>query len=240
MTLGFDLAAVCDNHNCETYFETGLGYCDVEDVSLKQALRCDFKKCISLEIDPRFVETGKQVFEKEIEEGRCVLALGDSAKMDQCFNEINGKTLFFLDAHIVSKVVDLRLKCPEESGPGDKVTVDVDGVQVDVEIPDGIGPGDDIQVKIDIGALLKDELDPVRKCPLMEELECIQALPRNDHVICIDDVRIITGNKWGDDSYNTDTDLLGMIKTKLKEINPNYIFERLDGHVADDVLFVHT
>jgi len=239
MTLGFDLAAVCDNHNCETYFETGLGYCDVEDVSLKQALKCKFKKCISVEIDPRFVETGKKVFEEEINEGRCVLAVGDSAKLNQWFNEIHGsgRCLFFLDAHIVSKVVDLHLECPDECGPGDKLTVDVDGVQVDVEIPDGIGPGDDIQVNIDIGALLKDELDPVRKCPLMEELECIQALPRNDHVICIDDVRIITGNKWGD---HEDIDLLGKIKTKLKEINPNYIFERLDGHLADDVLFVHT
>tara|TARA_R110000822_G_scaffold32820_3_gene94064 strand:- start:7 stop:579 length:573 start_codon:yes stop_codon:yes gene_type:complete len=190
MTLGFDLAAVCDNHNCETYFETGLGYCDVDDVSLKQALRCNFKKCISLEIDPRFVETGKQVFEKEIEEGRCVLALGDSAKLDQWFNEINGKSFFFLDAHI-------------QGGMG-------------------------------------DTCEYTRKCPLMEELECIKSLDRNDHVICIDDVRIITSCKWSDESYHIDTDLLGMIKTKLKEINPNYIFERLDGHVADDVLFVHT
>tara|TARA_R110002096_G_scaffold206744_1_gene393010 strand:- start:583 stop:1155 length:573 start_codon:yes stop_codon:yes gene_type:complete len=190
MTLGFDLAAVCDNHDCETYFETGLGYCDVDDVSLKQALKCKFKKCISVEIDPRFVETGKQVFEEEINEGRCVLAVGDSAKLNQWFNEINGsgRCLFFLDAHI----------------------------------QDGMG----------------ETCDYIRKCPLMEELECIQALPRNDHVICIDDVRIITSCKWG--AFAPETDLLGMIKNKLKEINPNYIFERLDGHVADDVLFVHT
>ena len=55
MTLGFDLSSIQKKHNCETYFETGLGYCDVEDVSLKQALKCDFKKCFSLEIDERFI-----------------------------------------------------------------------------------------------------------------------------------------------------------------------------------------
>ena len=186
MTLGFDLASICDNHQCETYFETGLGYCDVEDVSLKQALRCNFSKCISLEIDPKFIEAGKTVFQKEITEGKCELILGDSAKLSEYLDKVTGKCLFFLDAHI-------------QHGMGNKC-------------------------------------DYVRLCPLLEELEAIKSLERKDHVICIDDVRIITGCKWGD-HYNVD--LLDEIKKKIKDINPNYKIERLNGHVTDDVLFVH-
>jgi len=186
MTLGFDLALVCDNQDCQTYFETGLGYCDVEDVSLKQALRCNFAKCISLEIDPKFIEAGKTVFEKEITDGKCELILGDSAKLSKYLDKVNGRCLFFLDAHI-------------QWGMG-------------------------------------DACDYVRKCPLLEELEAIKSLERKDHVICIDDLRIITGCKWGD---HNDVDLLGEIIKKIKEINPDYVFERLDGHVKDDVLFVH-
>jgi hypothetical protein len=186
MTLGFDLAEICNNQDCETYFETGLGYCDIEDVSLKQALRCNFAKCISLEIDPKFVTTGKEVFKKEIEEGKCELILGDSAKLSNYLDRIYGRCLFFLDAHI-------------QGGMG-------------------------------------DECDYIRKCPLLEELEAIKSLERKDHVICIDDMRIVTGCKWGDHS---NVDLLGEIKKKIKEINPDYKFERLDGHVTDDVLFVH-
>ena len=51
MPIVFDLKKISDDQKCETYLETGLGYCDIEDVSLKQALRCNFSKCISVEID---------------------------------------------------------------------------------------------------------------------------------------------------------------------------------------------
>ncbi len=186
MTLGFDLASVCDNQDCETYFETGLGYCKTEDVSLKQALRCNFAKCISLEIDPKFIEEGKEVFQEEITDGKCELILGDSAKLSEHLDKVTGRCLFFLDAHI-------------QGGMG-------------------------------------DACDYVRRCPLLEELEAIKSLERKDHVICIDDLRIVTGCKWGD---HENVDLLGEIKKKIKEINPDYVFERLDGHVTDDVLFVH-
>jgi len=186
MTLGFDLAQICDNQDCDIYFETGLGYCDVEDVSLKQALKCNFSKCISLEIDEKFITAGKEVFKDEIEQGRCELILGDSAKLSDYLDRISGRCLFFLDAHI-------------QGGMG-------------------------------------DACDYVRRCPLLEELEAIKSLERKDHVICIDDLRIVTGCKWGDHS---NVDLLGEIKKKIKEINPEYKFERLDGHVTDDVLFVH-
>ena len=49
-------------------------------------------------------------------------------------------------------VVALSLACPDDCGPGDSVTVEVDGVHVEVEIPDGVAPGDEFEVQIDMGA----------------------------------------------------------------------------------------
>tara|TARA_R100001460_G_scaffold29058_1_gene57929 strand:- start:441 stop:1004 length:564 start_codon:yes stop_codon:yes gene_type:complete len=186
MPIVFDLKKISDDQKCETYLETGLGYCDIEDVSLKQALRCNFSKCISVEIDEKFINKGNEVFRDDIENNKCELILGDSAKLSEYLDRINGRCLFFLDAHI-------------QGGMG-------------------------------------DECNYVRKCPLLEELEAIKKLERKDHVICIDDMRIITTCKWGD--YQNE-DLLKQIKNKIKEINPEYKFERLDGHVTDDVLFAH-
>ena len=187
MTLGFDLSEIQKENNCENYFETGLGYCDIEDVSLKQALKCDFKKCISLEIDGRFTKIGEEVFKDEIKTGRCKLITDDSTNLKNYLSDIQGKTLFFLDAHI-------------QANMGDKSNYQ-------------------------------------RICPLIEELEAIATSSIKDHIICVDDLRIITGCKWGD--YAEDIDLLKMIKEKVLEINPDYKFDRLDGHVADDVLYCH-
>ncbi len=186
MTLGFDLSEICNDYDCNTYFETGLGYCDEGEVSLKQALKCNFEKCISVEIDKRFVDTGQDVFKNEINNGKCILHCGDSATLSNYTDDIEGKCLFFLDAHIQQN--------------------------------------------------MGDNSNYTRRCPLMEELECIKKLDRKDHIICIDDVRIITGCKWGD---HQDIDLLKQIKNKIKEINSDYKFERLDGHIAEDVLFAH-
>ena len=187
MTLGFDLSAIQKENNCETYFETGLGYCDIEDVSLKQALKCDFKKCLSLEIDERFTKTGEEVFKDEIKTGRCKLITDDSTNLKNYLSDIQGKTLFFLDAHI-------------QTNMGDKTNYK-------------------------------------RICPLIEELEAISTLERKDHIICIDDLRIITGCKWGD--HEDVEDLLSMIKKKVLEINPEYKFGRLDGHISEDVLYCY-
>ena len=82
-----------------------------------------------------------------------------------------------------------------------------------------------------------DKSNYKRICPLIEELEAIATSSIKDHIICVDDLRIITGCKWGD--YAEDIDLLKMIKEKVLEINPNYKFDRLNGHVAEDVLYCH-
>ena len=185
MTISFDLSALQQAHQSRNYIETGLGYCDVEDVSLKMAIRSGFHKCVSVELDPRFVETGKQVFAEQIESGRVKLICGDSSHLGNFIEEFTDESnVFFLDAHV-------------QGGMGDREKYE-------------------------------------RVCPLINELDAISKLNRKDNVILIDDLRIITSCCWGD--YQGEN-LFELIKAKVLEINPSYKFKRLDGHVADDVLY---
>jgi hypothetical protein len=74
------------------------------------------------------------------------------------------------------------------------------------------------------------------KCPLFYELEAIKSLSRNDHVICIDDVRILKCNSpWGEQSYGQISYIDEIIKVLLT-INPSYKIEYLNGHIENDVL----
>ena len=76
-------------------------------------------------------------------------------------------------------------------------------------------------------------------CPLFEELSAIASLERKDHIIMIDDLRIIKGSfPWGERSYG-DIDFLQQIKNQIRLINGNYKFSTLDGHVPDDVLIAY-
>jgi hypothetical protein len=69
-------------------------------------------------------------------------------------------------------------------------------------------------------------------CPLYEELDAIKNHHIKEHIIMIDDLRIInTDNQWGE----TDISLKG-IKNKLKEINSNYEFFYENGHIENDCL----
>ena len=76
------------------------------------------------------------------------------------------------------------------------------------------------------------------RCPLLSELDAIQALDRKDHVILVDDVRILNtdngGNAWGETVF-TENPLAQVIK-KIRDINKNYNFCFLDGHIKGDVL----
>ena len=74
------------------------------------------------------------------------------------------------------------------------------------------------------------------KCPLFQELEAIRSSVRNDHIILIDDVRIIKRDyPWGEDKHGQ-INWLEELKQKILEINPNYKFKYLDGVIKDDVL----
>jgi hypothetical protein len=73
-------------------------------------------------------------------------------------------------------------------------------------------------------------------CPLDKELLSIKSLQRNDHIILVDDVRIlITKFPWGEKSKG-DIDFLQMVKNLILDINPEYRFKFLDGFVEKDVL----
>ena len=75
-----------------------------------------------------------------------------------------------------------------------------------------------------------------KRCPLMDELQAIKNMSRNDHVIMVDDLRIIKkAFPWGETSYG-DIDFLQQIKNTILSINEKYVFTTLDGHIKDDVL----
>jgi len=73
-------------------------------------------------------------------------------------------------------------------------------------------------------------------CPLIDELLAIKSLARKDHVILIDDLRILrTPFPWNEQSYGN-INFMDVIKKVLQQINPEYKFKLLNGHVPNDVL----
>lgn len=77
------------------------------------------------------------------------------------------------------------------------------------------------------------------KCPLFNEINAIRKLKRNDHVICIDDVRILLNRRpWGEDSYG-DINWIECIKNELLNINKNYTFKYFNGIIENDVLVAY-
>ena len=62
---------------------------------------------------------------------------------------------------------------------------------------------------------------------------------RKDHIILIDDLRIINVNfPWGETSYGN-INFLEEIKTKILSINKDYKFSTLNGHIENDVLIAY-
>ena len=78
-----------------------------------------------------------------------------------------------------------------------------------------------------------------KKCPLFEELSALANLERKDHIILIDDLRIIKSKfPWGETSYGN-INFLEQIKIKILSINKNYKFSTLDGYIQNDVLIAY-
>ena len=78
-----------------------------------------------------------------------------------------------------------------------------------------------------------------KRCPLFDELEAIKSVERNDNIILIDDLRIITTPfPWGEFSYGN-INFLDQIMKKILEINENYKFSTLNGHIENDVLLAY-
>jgi len=91
-----------------------------------------------------------------------------------------------------------------------------------------------LDAHLDHADLLKYDLK--KKCPLLEELSAISKLERKDHIILIDDLRLITNIwAWNEKSYGN-INFLQTIQDLITSINKDYKFTRLDGHVEKDVL----
>jgi len=77
-------------------------------------------------------------------------------------------------------------------------------------------------------------------CPLLQELKSIKKSPRNDHVIMIDDVRILDTWEW---NFITKESVIKLIY----EINKDYIITYIDGtdpdceygYLPNDILVAH-
>lgn len=181
MPINFDLQSLKEKHNCNIYFETGLWDVESEDTSLCKAMRMDFEKCYSVEINTDFVSKAKNKFSEAFKEGKMDIFQGDSSNLKEYLQSISLKEtdriIFFLDSH-------------------------------------GSGHG----------------------CPLIEELQSIKDMDfKNPPIIILDDVRIIRSCVWSDNRYDGGS-FEDILKQKIKEINPNYVFSYLDGYIKDDCL----
>ena len=187
MPIRFDLESIRTDNKCDVYFETGMYDPQRENASLKQALKCNFKKLFSIEILSKWVTLAAKEFKEELSSGRLTIFKGDSSNLKQYISHCEeNKTIFFLDAHVDNKNI----------------------------------------------------FGTKKKCPLLDELEAIKSLARDDHVLLIDDLRILRKRcPWGEVNQGQRS-FLDLIKKKVLEINPNYKISTLPGHIENDVLYV--
>lgn len=74
------------------------------------------------------------------------------------------------------------------------------------------------------------------KCPLFDEIKAISTLERKDHIILVDDIRIVKNTfPWGENQFG-EIDWVTKIQNMILEINKNYKFTLLDGVIPKDVL----
>jgi len=112
MPINFDLETLRKKYNCNNYFETGL-WDSNKDISIKKALLCDFDKISSIEIREDFIILGREIFKKDIENGKCNLYHDDSVNINKYLKYDENKTIFFLDAHVDNNNIHNYIKkCP--------------------------------------------------------------------------------------------------------------------------------
>ena len=100
MPIEFDINKIKDD--CNIYFETGLWDVKAEETSLCKAIKMNFDKCCSVEINSEFIDIAKNKFKNEINENKLKLFHGDSKDLKTYLDDlnlINDKILFFLDSH---------------------------------------------------------------------------------------------------------------------------------------------
>lgn len=78
------------------FVETGSHMGDAVEVALK----CGFKKIITMEIDENKVENIKKRFKRQVKSGRVVVIHGDSSEIfSQVIESLDAPATFWLDAH---------------------------------------------------------------------------------------------------------------------------------------------
>jgi len=153
----------------DVFVETGTLHGD----GIVHALDADFKKIVSIDIDPALVNLARALFSgREAVE----IVLGDSKRaLAEVISKINETCTFWLDSHW------------------------------------------------DMGPVCGEVI-----CPLYDELTAIKNHPIKNHLILIDDMRIV-GNShhhWGKMVQKQ------MIISLLKEINPQYNIAYTDGDLG--------
>ena len=78
----------------------------------------------------------------------------------------------------------------------------------------------------------------VPHCPLYDELMIIKKHRRNDHIIMIDDLRIIGNDNRSGYGWGSHTNI-NMIKKLILDINPKYQFIYEDGVEPNDILVAY-
>lgn len=189
MGFNFDLEELRKKYDCINYLETGLWKPENPKITLRDALKCNFKNITNIEIREDFVSRGREIFKNEILENRLRLINDDSIHLFKYLNEdyYSNRTIFFFDAHV-----------------------------------------DNNNIK-----------NYKKKCPLLDEINALKSLKRNDNIILIDDLRILKTNCWGDTTFSN-INTLETIKKLLLEINSEYKFDLLDGaQHKKDILFCY-
>lgn len=99
MPINFDLQKIKNDFNCNIYFETGLWDVVAEETSLCKAIKMDFDKCFSVEINPNFVSKANEKFKDK----NLKIFEGDSSKLKEYLESIDiedtDRFIFFLDSH---------------------------------------------------------------------------------------------------------------------------------------------
>jgi hypothetical protein len=95
-------------HPNRIFVETGTQY----GYGIEVAIECGFEKIYSIDIDSKYHFEATKKFEKEIEEGRVQLFIGDSATfLERILTKVNEPATFWLDAHADAGIIG-KSTCP--------------------------------------------------------------------------------------------------------------------------------
>lgn len=92
-----------------------------------------------------------------------------------------------------------------------------------------------LDAHIDGGNYVPGVTPNINPCPLYDELMSIKEHRRNDHIIMIDDLRIIGNSERNGYGWGSNTNL-ETIKSLILDINPDYEFTFEDGVEPNDIL----